>query len=550
MPSITTWNRLEPRSRSQDLRLGLEARVHDPLWMLTRQWQVGEFQGRDTGSPITTSVSTIVSPINRISVDGGAPRAYNVNAPIEVLVEQEAVRPIDPVIDMRQATEAGLYFMRILSRATTPEVTASLLPLYLERYQMPSSVSDGQVLALIVSNRVINGIALHADLVAAGSSLPALPAIPTDQQSVLLKATRDWLTWYGALFSEPIAPVAWSADRMEYSFAMGVAGDAGSYSAQEFDGGAVDWFTFDRSANPIPGAATPPPPQSKLVVSTPVTFRGMPARRFWEMEDAAANIGALSAAAEDIGRVLLREFALIYGNDWFQFPLCVPVGSEVQITALSVVDTFGIPTLIPPYRAVDSVGAGWRMFEQSLDAATTGSAADVTTSHPVLFTPGAVAPLNGEAIEEVLMLRDELANMAWGIERTVVGPSGMPLDRTTAWNIAQPVVPPPSADAEPQYRLGSNVPAYWLPFVPTSMATSMKLMPGKMPGPNTGPQGKLLSEVSGGFSMEEVPREGVLLHRRYRYARGLDGTPYLWIGRRRSTGKGEGQSGLRFDYLE
>ena len=31
-------------------------------------------------------------------------------------------------------------------------------------------------------------------------------------------------------------------------------------------------------------------------------------------EDAAVNIGALSAAAEDLGRLLLREFALIYGD--------------------------------------------------------------------------------------------------------------------------------------------------------------------------------------------------------------------------------------------
>jgi len=31
MPSITIWNRIEPRSRALDLKPGLEARVHDPL---------------------------------------------------------------------------------------------------------------------------------------------------------------------------------------------------------------------------------------------------------------------------------------------------------------------------------------------------------------------------------------------------------------------------------------------------------------------------------------------------------------------------------------
>jgi hypothetical protein len=50
--------------------------------------------------------------------------------------------------------------------------------------------------------------------------------------------------------------------------------------------------------------------------------------------------------------------------------------------------------------------------------------------------------------------------------------------------------------------------------------------------------------------LEEIPREGVHLARRYRWARGPDGSGYLWIGRRRTTGRGEGRSGLRFDYLD
>jgi hypothetical protein len=59
----------------------------------------------------------------------------------------------------------------------------------------------------------------------------------------------------------------------------------------------------------------------------------------------------------------------------------------------------------------------------------------------------------------------------------------------------------------------------------------------------------MLAEEAAMF-LEEVPREGVHLERRYRWARGADGSGYLWIGRRRSTGRGEGRSGLRFDYLE
>ena len=45
-------------------------------------------------------------------------------------------------------------------------------------------------------------------------------------------------------------------------------------------------------------------------------------------------------------------------------------------------------------------------------------------------------------------------------------------------------------------------------------------------------------------------KEGVHLRRLYRYARGQDGSTYVWMARNRSVGKGEGRSGLRFDFLD
>ena len=51
-PTITTWNRLEGRPRSQSFDRALQAEVRDALWMLTKQWQMGEFRGSDAGSPV------------------------------------------------------------------------------------------------------------------------------------------------------------------------------------------------------------------------------------------------------------------------------------------------------------------------------------------------------------------------------------------------------------------------------------------------------------------------------------------------------------------
>lgn len=552
MPSITTWNRVEPRSRTADLQAGLEARVHDPLWFLTRQWQVGEFEARNTGSPVTTSVQWRIASFDRFSV-GGQTQAFDSLKPIEAQIEQETVRPRVAASDFRQAAEAGLYFARLLNARQL----SAIVPLYLAQYPLSIASGDAQTISSVVAGRVIDGIKLRDALVAAGSSLPAFPAIPAGKQSAVLQATRDWLAWYSSLFSEPAQAVGWSGDRMEYTFAVSVAGGANSYTAKEYDGGAVDWYSLDRSASHLTGGTLHSSTGSTSISATPVTFRGMPARRFWEMEDASTDIGRLSAAAEDLGRLLLRDFALIYGSDWFQFPLTFPIGSEVEITSLTVTDTFGITTQIPHYSSVDGASGNWRMFTASPDSTIQASSTMPAFSTSILITPGAVAPLDGAAIEEVLLLRDELATMVWGIERIVPGSSGQPLDRTTAWNTSLPIVPPPAADATPQYRLGSNVPDYWIPFiltevlpVPADGSSTVTLQRGRLPTSATSAQGRMLEDMNTGFRLEEVPREGVLLERRYRYARGINGAAFLWIGRQRSVGQGVGRSGLRFDFLE
>ncbi|MGH8601918.1 MAG: hypothetical protein ACREXR_03805, partial [Gammaproteobacteria bacterium] len=52
LPTVVMWNRLEGRPRRKDFDRALRAEVRDALWMLTKQWQVGEFRGDDAGSPV------------------------------------------------------------------------------------------------------------------------------------------------------------------------------------------------------------------------------------------------------------------------------------------------------------------------------------------------------------------------------------------------------------------------------------------------------------------------------------------------------------------
>ena len=80
MSSITTWMRLEPVSRNSEMKASLQARVYDPLWLLARQWQLGEFQGEDNGSPITARWQGESARITRYHSGAIAPGS-SVNAP-------------------------------------------------------------------------------------------------------------------------------------------------------------------------------------------------------------------------------------------------------------------------------------------------------------------------------------------------------------------------------------------------------------------------------------------------------------------------------------
>ena len=44
-PTVTQYHRFEGRPRAKDFDRALKAEVHDALWMVSKQWQMGEFKG-------------------------------------------------------------------------------------------------------------------------------------------------------------------------------------------------------------------------------------------------------------------------------------------------------------------------------------------------------------------------------------------------------------------------------------------------------------------------------------------------------------------------
>jgi hypothetical protein len=247
-------------------------------------------------------------------------------------------------------------------------------------------------------------------------------------------------------------------------------------------------------------------------------------------------------------------------------PVELEVGSLCRIRSLVVTDSFGERTLIRSAAEVDTPRADWRMFALTLDRRADAGHADASAG--VFWLPPVLAAsLHSAPIEEVVFLRDELANMAWAVERTVESLAGRPLNRFE-WYQEHRARPEGGPEGEPQngppadwrYRLTTGAPDYWTPLLPVRIdpnTPAIRLRRGGLlrdgADEPTMPQpfGEIL-EPGRPLSLfeEEVPRAGVRVTRTYQLARWIDGSTHVWIGRRKGAGRGEGSSGLRFDLVE
>lgn len=752
MASITSFTRLEPRTRNRDMNSALQARIFDPCWMLARQWQLGEFNWTDGGSPIKVGFMAEFTRINRYHAKDGEKSGYDGKIPLETRVERERVHTEDNP-NLRIAAEAGLHFLRLLGSKMVKKYSKAYMEYYSfkpflfiwdnipgDTYlfswdEIPANnneneklikflqqnyrvdwiridliqksadgtitISDGnnslslelseektgitlrindtirdefiarredgklniykdiQLKKFIIqeiknlkksnkikeelneklvtvrkttdnkivisdgtsfiflnlndektkvtltindfkeefvyrkydekslrflslmANRTLDGSLLFKDLDSALhprsgdlGKLPENPHIDSDDNAKVTEAAEAWLKWYKELFSEPTSEEqTWVPDRMEYKFAisgrMPVASDKSEIvlEANEYQEGRLEWHSFTINPSSSFGSGNIELKQYESI-PTPVWYKGMPAKRFWEFEDAQVDFGSMKAGPEDLTRLLFIEFALIFGNDWFTVPIEMALGSLCRIHSLVVTDTFGKRTFIRPYIDVDPPNSPWRMFCISPKRNIEISYVELPNYNKfkkIFFLPPVLGPsLESPPLEEVMFLRDEMANMAWAVEHVVESAGGKPRNRFEAFqekkrrqekeNVTQEKSALSSASVA--YRLATSVPDYWTPLIPVKDVSSIKLQKAAMLDESftklIESEGEILKS-NGNFLKiyeEEVPREGARVIRTYQYTRWIDGSAHLWIGRKKQAGKGEGSSGLRFDTIE
>ncbi|MEV0385940.1 hypothetical protein [Nonomuraea sp. NPDC050643] len=575
-PVVGLWNRLEVRPRATDFDRALRVEVRDALWMLTRQWQLGELRGSDAGSPVTATYALAAATPTRFRPAGGEAEDLPAGLPLEAVAERRALPfafGADRIsFDLRLAL--GRRWLKLLGRSSS---LRQYRPAYVKRFPvaLPGPESDADTPRVAhpevwsalqaVAGRRMDGYELYRLVKDGRHAYDGVEDVHHNHRQRLDELGAKLVAWFDDLIAQPSDGAAWDPARLEHRFS--VSGGGKVLTAPEYPGGELDWHAFSIDPDGLPGGAAPAPARiNRTVFPAPVRFSGMPLPRWWAVEDGRTNFAAVRPDSTDLARLIMLEFALVYGNDWFHLPCDLPAGTMASILGLAVTDVFGQRLWITPSGAGDDQDwQRWSMF--TLD--TVGS--DSVPADTGLFLPPTVPKAAvGPPLEEVALIRDENANMVWGIERTVRLPTGA---GRSGSEVAAEILAhrlrlfPPTSPTDPRapiaYQAMNSVPEYWVPFIPVHepgenrrIRLRRAAMPSVVDGEPVSPRTAVLregldaAEPQGYFvNEEEVPQTGTRITVAYNRTRWRGGRVVVWLGAQRGTGRGEGSSGLAFDLL-
>lgn len=517
--SVTTWTRLEPDTQTgdpqQDLAFGIAARLGDPLWLLGRQWQMGELQGEDAGSPIVAQLSASSFAIDHVDAASvGTPYSLASTA-VDAYIESDGGGP-----DLRARASGGAAFLDQLAETKLLQYQVNARALYGFDPAGKTTPLDAAMIAAAGAD----GGRIFADAVS--GKLAAQLGVVSGDAAAFATLVQNWRAWYAERAAAAVNP-AWVEDRLEYRFSIGATVPEGrvTLTAPEHTGGRMDWHSF--TAAPF-AASSGAQAKTASLKALPLVLQipGMPSPWFWQIENPDFDLGRIQAGPSDTARMLLIEAALAYSTDWFLMPLRLPFASLSRIDSLQVSDTFGVTTVIRPSEQVHPHD-GWALWRLSQGGQTLPY---------LLLPPPNACFLSSEPVEEVAFVRDEAADMGWALHR---------IPPAAAASVATPAGPGGDYVYVPMTALPDNR----RPLVMTESAAGRFLVAGQMlnqaaPGPTPlmGAQFQMRDET--------LPDEGLLLRRQYQLGRTPDGVLHLWTSRASVAGARAPSSGLTFDRLD
>lgn len=588
--AMTAWNALEPRTRTRNIEKALQAEIRDAFWMLSRQWQWGEFKGEDGGSIVYSKVGLNTTKLNRYTqlVNGPKNSPYDDERPLEYVVEKSTVNIAN---DWMLRMEAGNYWMKLLQKKFTadpnklntykqgflsayslrlPDEPANLTDVdYLKFAQLRSNETTWAVLCTAQGRTLDGMLLLNAIDDNSISSLGFIVAADlNDIQDIRNIFSEKYLPHYNI----SIAPdPAWSKNHLEHQFAYSAPSLDGTPSllqliGREYSGEKLDWFSVDVGNHIIDDNLgenfndSVTESNVNLLIPAKINFPGMPHPRWWQMEDHQISFGDMLMNTTDISKLLLLDFMVNYAGNWYTIPHEAMVGSLIRVEGIEVKDNFGIRTLV---KSANSASQGWSVFE--LENAPDGS---------LLFLAPTIDQLmEGKPVEKVNFIRDEMANMIWGVEQTISSglssgqdahEAAVALKHFLEREAEQTNTAPPSAEEQTvlKFQLATTVLENWIPFIPvhvTGSKRSIQLQRAAMPrltegfgNSNVEPRTILLKGPDSPYYIheEEVPKAGRVVSASWQRARWFGGKTFLWYGHTKQVGRGGGTSGLKFDQIK
>jgi hypothetical protein len=498
------YARIEPLQPPTDLQAGIRAEIGDPAWMLGRQWQMGEHLGEDLSSPALVEVDLSHLPIH----DPERPELDPTVVPAEALIESEA--------------DAWWTLGR---RLRLGQAAAPLLPsLSLNQRSALSFTALAPPYDAFIG--ALDGLRVFASGHLAGNALwDEVPAPPPDR---------------------------WQPERLAYAAEFKVGG--ATLAVTRHGGGDVDWYSVDGDQAPAIASGHP---ATRQVIASRLQYPGVPNPRWWQIEDADADIGSFVPDRTHVASMLFVDVVAGHGDDWFTFPVPAPTTPEVAGT--------GVVISVHRARVQDSFDHWWHL------AIPPGAGDPVPSAGPpawslfrtrgmgrssLVLWPTATTPLVGEMVDEALLGVDEDANLLWAVELRADGVTlAQDLDTSRALQETTP-----TGSRHFTYEPSTTLPASWHPYRIETVAGHRRFVQGAVadldvrpPALRPRPRSALLATIPGKpghvIDPDAVPNLGMGLERRWVLARDVHGGPVLWLQRRRTPLLAGPVSHLRFDVL-
>ncbi len=597
-PRIIPQIQIEPRTIKHEFDVTLQGSVHDGLWMLTQQYRTGEFNGEDAASPIFSKIEVQESTINKFksSAAGASPEVYNHEVPLEAKVEKMPL-----LVDWSIRIQMGNKFTKILRKVYTNPTdaqthisqTISSFPLRFDVFDPNLKFPNKEEAALVKSaiKRIPDGYRMYLymkDHTVLGGPFTGL----TTNYTII---RNEFIQWFEKLYYQPGATSNqsnWSNEALEYKFSCSTPLTDASPSADlvltnnQYSGGKLDWHSVDidetvtQSGNNQSVFPTPVKTESLSFIPTSLKFKGMPVERWWQFEDKGSDFGALKDdyspfKTANLSKLSIVNFGINYSNDWFMLPLKMKRGRLYEIMSLKV------RNVIDPIEiSVNNASTGnWGMYNLKTNGTT-------FVNKKVFIPPTFSQTQESEPIEKVIFLRDEVANLVWGVENRIPNNVGGSLDGLAAQNYIQNKFyedlmatnsglissVTTSPDAAIDYGVMNTVPENWIPFIPTPPPPGTgrsitfnrgtfnriikekflldSLSPYKFVRPNTSILKVGLPTVGYRINEEEILRSGIVVSTHFQRTRWYNGKIVNWLSRKKTNGLGEAESNLKFDFIK